>query len=52
VTSDALFQKELQGIAVDLVEGGGFLPEEKGEKEIDISLVGLNGIVGKSFFSD
>ena len=42
----------MKGGAVDLVQRCNPLLSKKNKKEIDISLVGLNGVVGKTFFSD
>jgi hypothetical protein len=38
--------------AGDLIQRCNFLLSKKGKKKIDVSLVGLNGVVGKAFFGD
>ena len=42
----------MKGGAVNLIQRCNSLLSKKDKKEIDISLVGLNGVVGKAFFSD
>ena len=42
----------MKGGTVNLIQRCNFLLSKKDKKEIDISLVGLNGVVGKAFFSD
>ncbi len=48
----ALFQKGVKGSILDLVQRCNSLLSKKDKKKVDISLVGLNGVVGKAFFSD
>lgn len=42
----------MKGGAVDLVQRCNFVLSKKDKKKIDISLIGLDGIVGKPLFSD
>jgi hypothetical protein len=42
----------VQGGAVDLLQRCNPLLSKKDEKKINVSLVGLNGVVGKPFFGD
>lgn len=52
LTLAALFQEEMKERGVNLVQACNFLLTEKGEKKINISLIGLDGIVGQAFFSN
>jgi hypothetical protein len=42
----------VKGGAVDLIQHCNLALSKKDKKEIDISLIGLDGIVGKPLFSD
>jgi hypothetical protein len=42
----------VKGSAVDLVQRCNPVLSKKDKKEIDISLIGLDGVVGKPLFSD
>lgn len=48
----ALFQEGVKGSAVDLVQCCNPVLAEKDKKKINISLIGLDSVVGKSLFSD
>lgn len=48
----ALFQKDMQGSALDFFQCGNSLLSQKTEKNINIGLIGLNGIICKAPFGD
>lgn len=54
LSAAALFEEFVDGFVVDLGEAlnSPHVLQEKGEEEVDVSVVGLDGVLGKSFLSD
>ena len=48
----ALFQKGMYGLGVDPFQFDNFHLTEKGEKEINVGLIGLDGVVCEPLFGD